>query len=80
MMSRRNLAAAAAMLVAVVLNSGSATSQSRPFRVVLLGTGTPMPSVERFGPSTLVEAGRRSRLSDSCLPKSHGAPSWSPAQ
>ncbi|HEX9787612.1 MAG TPA: MBL fold metallo-hydrolase [Candidatus Binatia bacterium] len=27
------------------------------FRVTLLGTGAPPPSVERFGPSTLVEAG-----------------------
>ena len=27
------------------------------FRVVLLGTGTPNPSIERLGPSTLVEAG-----------------------
>src|SRR5205823_4686607 len=27
------------------------------FRVVLLGTGTPNPRPDRFGPSTLVEAG-----------------------
>ena len=25
------------------------------FKVTLLGTGTPGPSIERFGPSTLVE-------------------------
>jgi len=28
------------------------------FRVTLLGTGAPPPSLERFGPSTLVEVGR----------------------
>jgi ribonuclease Z len=27
------------------------------FRVTLLGTGTPIPVPDRFGPSTLVEAG-----------------------
>ena len=27
------------------------------FKVTLLGTGVPIPSPERFGPSTLVEAG-----------------------
>ena len=26
------------------------------FRVTLLGTGVPIPSLDRFGPSTLVEA------------------------
>ena len=30
---------------------------SSGFRVTLLGTGVPIPSPERFGPSTLVEAG-----------------------
>jgi len=38
---------------------------SRPvFRVTLLGTGTPIPSAERFGPSTLVEAGGQRLLFD----------------
>jgi ribonuclease BN (tRNA processing enzyme) len=27
------------------------------FKVTLLGTGVPIPSPDRFGPSTLVEAG-----------------------
>ncbi len=27
------------------------------FRVTLLGTGAPPPAIDRFGPSTLVEAG-----------------------
>ena len=34
------------------------------FRVTLLGTGVPIPAPERFGPSTLVEAGDQSFLID----------------
>jgi ribonuclease Z len=34
------------------------------FRVTLLGTGTPIPSAERFGPSTLIEAGDQKLLID----------------
>ena len=34
------------------------------FRVTLLGTGAPPPSVERFGPSTLVEVGREKFIFD----------------
>jgi ribonuclease Z len=34
------------------------------FRVTLLGTGTPIPSTNRFGPCTLVEAGDRKFLVD----------------
>jgi ribonuclease Z len=34
------------------------------FRVTLLGTGVPIPSPERFGPSTLVEAGGQRLLVD----------------
>lgn len=34
------------------------------FVVTLLGTGTPQPSIERFGPSVLVEAGDRMLLFD----------------
>jgi ribonuclease Z len=34
------------------------------FRVTLLGTGVPIPSPERFGPSTLVEAGDQKFLVD----------------
>ena len=33
------------------------TSSAQTIRVTLLGTGTPQPSIERFGASTLVEAG-----------------------
>jgi hypothetical protein len=34
------------------------------FRVTLLGTGVPIPSSERFGPCTLVEAGDQKFLID----------------
>jgi ribonuclease Z len=34
------------------------------FRVTLLGTGHPLPSIDRFGPSTLIEAGDQKLLFD----------------
>ena len=34
------------------------------FRVTLLGTGTPVPSPDRFGPCTLVEVGDQKFLID----------------
>jgi len=34
------------------------------FRVTLLGTGVPIPSAERFGPATLIEAGDHTILID----------------
>jgi ribonuclease Z len=37
---------------------------SNDFRVTLLGTGVPIPSPDRFGPSTLVEAGDQKFLID----------------
>ena len=37
---------------------------SSAFRVTLLGTGVPIPSPDRFGPSTLVEAGDQKFLID----------------
>ncbi len=37
---------------------------SNNFRVTLLGTGVPIPSAERFGPSTLIEAGDQKLLID----------------
>lgn len=39
-------------------------SSEELFRVTLLGTGAPPPSVERFGPSTLVEAGAKKFIVD----------------
>ena len=37
---------------------------SSDFKVTLLGTGSPVPSLERFGPSTQVEAGEIKLLFD----------------
>ena len=34
------------------------------FKVTLLGTGTPIPRPDRFGPSTLIEAGDQKLLID----------------
>ena len=39
-------------------------TESNDFRVTLLGTGTPIPVADRFGPSTLVEAGDQKLLID----------------
>ena len=38
--------------------------ESGAFRVTLLGTGGPPPIMDRFGPSTLVEAGTEKFLFD----------------
>ena len=44
---------------------GHATEQPQSAtQVVMLGTGTPIPSPERFGPSTLIEAGDQKLLID----------------
>ena len=40
------------------------STQKQVLKVVLLGTGGPTPRIERFGPSTLVEAGGRHFLFD----------------
>jgi len=45
-------------------NAASASSPSDPIIVTLLGTGTPDPRIDRFGPSTLVEAGGEKLIFD----------------
>lgn len=56
---RAGLAAAVLVASTVGAQVGSGVDQA-PFRLTLLGTGNPRPSIERFGPSILVEArGRR---------------------
>jgi ribonuclease Z len=40
------------------------TAQAQRLKVTLLGTGAPGPSIERFGPSTLVEVGAETLLFD----------------
>ena len=49
--------------VAVLLTTSSATG-AQDFKVTLLGTGTPILNVDRFGMSTLVEAGGQRLLFD----------------
>jgi ribonuclease Z len=44
--------------------SAQQTRSAEDFRVTLLGTGTPIPDPDRFGPSTLVEAGNQKLLFD----------------
>jgi len=43
---------------------GSGANAQPPIKVTLLGTGAPVPSIERFGPSILVEAGGQKLLFD----------------
>ena len=45
----------------VVVSCANAQS---PIKITLLGTGAPVPSIERFGPSILVEAGGQKLLFD----------------
>jgi len=42
----------------------SCANAQSPIKVTLLGTGAPVPSIERFGPSILVEAGGQKLLFD----------------
>lgn len=60
-MKGRNFKGIIAILFIGVVSSGSAQS---PINVTLLGTGAPVPSIERFGPSILVEAGGQKLLFD----------------
>ena len=46
------------------LMGGSASHAQSDFKVTLLGTSSPTPRTERFGPSTLVEAGDQKLLFD----------------
>jgi ribonuclease Z len=49
---------------AVLLLSISSNMRAQDLKVTLLGTGSPIPIIERFGPSTLVEAGPEKLLID----------------
>ncbi len=54
-------------LVVLVLTAPVVRAQApapRPLQITLLGTGNPRPSLERFGPSILVEAGGQRLLID----------------
>jgi len=50
------------LLIANVVLAGAAPAQD--FTVTLLGTGSPQPRMDRFGPSILVEAGKEKLLFD----------------
>jgi ribonuclease Z len=43
---------------------GAPDNSSAEIKVILLGTGNPRPSIDRFGPSTLIEAGKVRLLVD----------------
>lgn len=55
----------AVCILVVVLISLAIASPGQEFSVILLGTGAPDPVIERFGPSTLVNAGGQRLLFDS---------------
>jgi ribonuclease Z len=48
----------------VLLSLFAGVAVASDFRVTLLGTGSPQPRTDRFGPATLVEAGGRTLLFD----------------
>jgi ribonuclease Z len=52
------------MLGVLLILSTPLGAVAQSLRVTLLGTGSPIPSIERFGPSTLVEAGSETLLFD----------------
>lgn len=62
-MQKRSFAKAF-FLFAFVCMSFYVKGQPASIKVTLLGTGAPVPSIERFGPSILVEAGNQKLLFD----------------
>lgn len=60
-MNQRNFRYGIASLVLIFI---ATLSLAQSIKVALLGTGGPVPSIERFGPSTLVEAGGQKLLFD----------------
>jgi ribonuclease Z len=54
----------ARILAVAIIALAPAVAHAQALRVTLLGTGTPEPIVDRFGPSTLVEAGPEKLLFD----------------
>lgn len=60
-MNKRTFAPAA-VIMALVFSAFIVSGQT--IKVTLLGTGAPVPSIERFGPATLVEAGGQKFLFD----------------
>src|SRR6476659_9412099 len=60
----RQLLNKVAALAVLVIAFASFKAQAQEIKVTLLGTGSPIPSMNRFGPSILVEAGREKLLFD----------------
>jgi ribonuclease Z len=46
------------------IQTGTSGADTSAMKVTLLGTGNPRPSIDRFGPSTLIEAGKLRLLVD----------------
>src|SRR6478672_12904228 len=66
-MTQRHRHCTLAIVLAVLAHGAAIGAQGaapRNFRVTLLGTGAPPPSVTRFGPSILVEAGDQTLVFD----------------
>ena len=52
------------LAVVTALSLGGSETRAQDFRVTLLGTGNPMPSLTRFGPSILIQAGDETLVFD----------------
>lgn len=63
-MMRRKLGATASCILALTAALSTSDLAGQQIKVTLLGTGGPLPSLERFGPSTLIEAGGGAFLID----------------
>lgn len=61
---RSKLGKTASGILALAAALGTSDLAGQEIKVTLLGTGGPLPSLERFGPSTLIEAGNRAFLID----------------
>jgi ribonuclease Z len=54
----------AVLMGSLLLTAGMSDAAQSDFRVTLIGSGNPVPAVDRFGPATLVEAGDQKLLFD----------------
>ena len=59
----RNVARGATVIVFALMALAPAAAVAQEIKVTLLGTGTPVPAMNRFGPSILVEAAGQKFLS-----------------
>src|SRR6266849_8319281 len=60
----RKIVREATCLVVALVALAPAVAGAQDIKVTLLGTGTPVPAMSRFGPSILVEAGGQKFLFD----------------